>query len=145
MKRKIRSYEDLEREEQLLEELLRTQKQLIQLDIQVLRNQLKPATMALKFFNKITTVDKNNLLLNEGANKIIDLVLNKFILARSGWITKFLVPIFLKNYSSHIIGDNKANIVEKVFSLFSRKNARLSDGQGKASTASNVHLRGSEN
>ena len=124
MKRKIRSYEDLEREEQLLEELLRTQKQLIQLDIQVLKDQLKPAKMALQFFNKITTVDKSNLLLNEGANKAIDFVLNKFILARTGWITKFLVPFFLKNYSSHLIGDNKVNIVEKVFSLFGRKNGR---------------------
>jgi hypothetical protein len=94
MKRKIRSYEDLEKEEQLLEELLRTQKQLIQLDIEVLKNQLKPASMALQVFNKITTVDKSNLLLNEGANKVIDLVFNKFILARSGWITKFLVHFF---------------------------------------------------
>ena len=118
------SYEDLEREEQLLEELLRTQKQLIQLDVQVLKNQLKPASVALQFFNKITTVDKSNLLLNEGANKVIDLVFNKFILARSGWITKFLVPIFMKNYSSHLIADNKANIVEKLFSLFGRKNGR---------------------
>src|SRR6187549_2711117 len=126
MKRKIRSYEDLEREEQLLEELLQTQKQLIQLDVQVLRNQLKPASMALQVFNKITTVDKSNLLLNEGANKIIDLILNKFILARSGWITRFLVPMFMKNYSSHLIGDNKANIIEKVFSLFGRKNGRTS-------------------
>ena len=124
MKRKIMSYEDLEREEQLLEELLRTQKQLIQLDIQVLRDQMKPATMALQFFNKITTVDKSNLLLNEGANKVIDLVLNKFLLAKSGWITRFLVPMFMKNYSSHLIGDNKGNIVEKVFSLFGRKNGR---------------------
>jgi hypothetical protein len=80
--------------------------------------------MALQFFNKITTVDKSNLLLNEGANKVIDLVLNKFILARSGWITKFLIPIFMKNYSSHLIGENKVNIVEKVFSLFGRKNGR---------------------
>jgi hypothetical protein len=136
MKRKIRSYEDLEKEEQLLEELLRTQKQLIQLDIQVLRNQLKPAGMALQFFNKITTVDKSNLLLNEGANKVIDLVMNKFVLARSGWITKFLIPIFLKNYSSHLIADNKANLVEKVFSLFGRKNARLTDGQGRTTTTS---------
>src|ERR1700752_1225324 len=138
MKRKIRAYEDLEKEEQLLEELLRTQKQLIQLGIQVLRNQLKPAGVALQFLNKITTVDKSNLLLNEGANKAIDFVMNKFILARSGWITKFLVPFFLKNYSSHLIGDNKANIVEKIFLLFGRKN-------GKANTPSNVKLPGSEN
>jgi len=145
MKRKIRSYEDLEREEQLLEELLLTQKQLVQLDIEILKQQLKPATRALKFFNNITTVDKSNLLLNEGANKAIDFVLNKFILARSGWITKFIIPYFLKNYSSHLIGDNKANIVGKIFSLFGGKNARLSDGQEKASTSSNVRLRGSEN
>ena len=145
MKRKIRSYEDLEREEQLLEELLRTQKQLIQLDIQVLRNQLKPASMALQFFNKITTVDKSNLLLNEGANKAIDFVLNKFILGGSGWITKFLVPFFLKNYSSHLIGDNKVNIVEKIFSLFGPKNARLPNGQGKVTASSNVPVPGSEN
>ena len=131
MKRKIRSYEDLEKEEQLLEELLRTQKQLIQLDIQVLRNQLKPASMALQFFNKITTVNKSNLLINEGANKAIDFVLNKFILARTGWITKFLVPFFLKNYSSHLIGDNKVNIVEKVFSLFGHKNGRTTTTPSK--------------
>jgi hypothetical protein len=124
MKRKISSYEDLEKEEQLLEELLQTQKQLVQLDVQILKQQLKPATVALQFFNKITTVDKSNLLLNEGANKVIDLVLNKFILARSGWITKFLVPIFMKNYSSHLIADNKGTLVEKVFSLFGRKNGR---------------------
>ena len=145
MKRKIRSYEDLEREEQLLEELLKTQKQLIQLDIQVLRDRLKPASTAMQFFNKITTTDKSNLLLNEGANKIIDLVLNRYLLARSGWITKFLVPIFLKNYSSHLIGDNKANIVEKIFSLFGRKNARLTDGQGKTNSSPKVPIRNIEN
>ena len=138
MKRKIRSYEDLEREEQLLEELLKTQKQLIQLDIQVLRDRLKPAGVALQFFNKITTTDKSNLLLNEGANKVIDLVLNRFILARSGWITKFLVPMFLKNYSSHLIADNKANIVEKIFSLFGRKN-------GKTNSSPKVPIRNIEN
>jgi hypothetical protein len=131
MKRKIRSYEDLEKEEQLLEELLHNQKQLVQLDVQVLKEQLKPAHMALQFFNKITTVDKSNLLINEGANKVIDLVFNKFILARSGWITRFLVPIFLKNYSSHLIADNKTNLVEKVFSLFGRKNGRKTTTSSK--------------
>lgn len=138
MKRKIRSYEDLEEEERLLEELLKTQKELIRLDIEVLKDQLKPAKVALQFFNKITTKDKSNFLLNEGANKMIDLVLNRFILARSGWITKFLVPIFLKNYSSHFIADNKANIVEKIFSLFGRRN-------GKPNSSHNVPLRGIEN
>jgi len=107
------------------------------LDIQVLKQQLKPATVALKFFNNITTIDKHNLFVNEGANKIIDFVLNKFILTNSGSITKFIVPFFLKNYSSHLIGD-KANIVGKIFSLFGRKN-------GKATTSSNLPVPNSEN
>jgi hypothetical protein len=124
MKRKIKSYDDLEREEQLLEELLETQKKLVQLDIQVLKQQLKPATTALQFFNKITTVDKSNLLLNEGANNIIDFVVKRVLLPKSGWITKMLIPFFVKNYSSHLIADNKNGIMEKLFSFIGGKNGK---------------------
>src|SRR5689334_2957609 len=101
MKRKIRTYEDLEREEQLLEGLLRSQKELIQIEIKLLKEQLKPAQVALGFVGKITTADTHNPLLTGGANTIIDAVLKNFVLARSGWITKMLVPFFVKNYSSH--------------------------------------------
>lgn len=122
MKRRIRNYEDLEREEQLLEELLRSQKELIQIEIGLLKHNLKPAQMALQFVNKITTRDKHNPLLMQGANTVIDVVLKKFVLAKSGWITKMLVPFFVKNYSSHLIADNKNTIVNKVASVFSNKN-----------------------
>jgi hypothetical protein len=131
MKRKIRSYDDLEREEKLLEDLLQAQKQLVQLDILQLKAQLKPATMALQFLNKITTVDKTNPLLNQGANTAIDFILKKFVLARAGWITQLLVPLVVKNYSSHFIADHKQDFVQKIFSLFSGKN-------GKAKAASTV-------
>jgi len=128
----IKSYEDIEREEQLLEELLQSQKELVQLDILVLKQQLKPATMALQFFNKITTVDKSNPLLNEGANTAIDFILKKIVLARAGWITKMLVPLVVKNYSSHFIADHKQDFVQKIFSLFS------GNKNGKAKTASTM-------
>ncbi len=125
MSRKIRTYKDLEKEEQLLEELLKAQKELIELDIAQLKQQLKPAQAALQFFNKITTVDKrNNLLLNEGANTIIDLVLKKVVLSRAGWLTKMMIPMFVKNYSSHFIADHKGDIVDKIFSLFRSKNGK---------------------
>ena len=124
MKRKIRTYEDLEREEQLLEELLRSQKELIQIEVGLLKQQLKPAQMALQFVGKITTADKHNPLLTGGANTIIDSVLKNFVLAKSGWLTKALVPFLVKNYSSHLINDNKDNIISKVVSIFSNKNGR---------------------
>ena len=130
MKRKIRSYDDLEREEQLLEELLQAQKQLVQLDIQQLKAQLKPASMALQFVSKLTTMDKSNPLLNQGANTAIDFLLKKIVLSRAGWITKMLVPLVVKNYSSHFIADHKQDIVQKIFSLFSGKN-----GKAKAAAA----------
>jgi hypothetical protein len=121
MKRRIRNYEDLEKEEQLLEELLRSQKELIQIEIGLLKHQLKPAQMALQFVNKITTRDKHNPLLMQGANTVIDVVLKKFVLAKSGWITKLLVPFFVKNYSSHIIAEKKDTVVNTVASVFSHK------------------------
>src|SRR5262245_48400587 len=107
MKRKIRTYEDLEKEEEMLEELLRSQKELIQIEIGLLKQQLKPAQMALQLVGKLTTADKHNPLLTGGANTVIDLVLKNFVLAKSGWVTKMLVPFFVKNYSSHLIADNK--------------------------------------
>ncbi len=120
----------MEREEELLEELLEAQKQLVQLDIQQLKAQLKPAHAALQIFSKITTADKNNPLLTQGANTAIDFVLKKVILARAGWITKLLVPLVVKNYSSHYIADHKQDIVQKLFSLFS------GNKNGKAKAAS---------
>ena len=119
MKRKIKSYDDLEREEELLEELLHAQKQLVQLDIQQLKAQLKPAHAALQIFSKITTADKSNPLLTQGANTAIDFILKKVVLARAGWITKILVPLVVKNYSSHFIADHKQDFVQKLFALFS--------------------------
>ena len=131
MKKKITSYEDLEREEQLLEELLQAQKELVHADIVQLRLQLKPAAAALQMFSKITHADKTNPLINAGANSAIDFILKRFILARAGWLTKLLVPLAVKNYSSHYIADHKQDFVQKLFSLFSGSK------NGKAKTATN--------
>jgi len=124
MKRKINTYEDLEREEQLLEELLRSQKELIQIEIGLLKHQLKPAQMALQFVGKLTTADKHNPLLRQGANTIIDAVLKNVVLAKSGWLTKMIVPFFVKNYSSHLIADNKDKVINKVATVLTNKNGK---------------------
>lgn len=124
MKRKITTYEDLEKEERLLKGLLQSQKELIQIEVKLLKKQLEPAHMAVQFLGKITTPDKHNPLLRQGANTVIDMVLKDFVLSKSGWVTKLLIPLFVKNYSSHLIADNKDTIIHKVASLFTSKNGK---------------------
>ena len=123
----IRSYDDLLQQEKQMEELLQAQKELLICDFNQLKEELRPATTALTFFSRIITRDKNNLLVNGGVNKIIDLVVRKLLLARAGWLTKLTVPFFIKNYSSHFVADYKDQFVERLFSWISHKN-----GNGKA-------------
>ena len=127
MNKIIRSYDDLLTQEKQMEELLQAQKELVIYDFNQLKDELRPATTALTFFSRIITRDKNNLLVNDGMNKIIDLVVRKLLLARAGWLTKITVPFFIKNYSSHFIADHKDQFVERLFSWISHKN-----GNGKA-------------
>ena len=127
MSRPIKTYEDLLKEKLHLEVLLQAQKELVMYDLGQLKQELKPAATAFNFLGKIVTRERNNLLVNEGANKLIDLVFKKLILSRSGWLTKLAVPYFLKNYSSHFIAEHKDQFMEKLVSLVSHKN-----GNGKA-------------
>jgi hypothetical protein len=119
MMKKINSYDELVQRQHQVQELLGAQKELVKYDFEQLKTDLKPASVALKFVSNITTLDKRNPLINEGIDKVVDLVLKKVILARSGWITKLLIPFLVKNYSSHVIGDHKDEFIDKIFSLVS--------------------------
>jgi len=124
MNKGIHTYDDLIREKQQLEVLLQAQKELIVYDLGQIKKELEPAATALNFLGRITTRDKSNLLLSEGANKVIDLVFKKLILARAGWLTRLTVPFLIKNYSSHFITENKQAWMKKLFSWVSHKNGK---------------------
>ena len=117
----IRTYEDLLAEKQRLQTLLQTQKSIIRQDIDEIKEELVPVKTAINFIGKLTTQDHSNPILNGTINTIIDLVMNKLVLARSGWITRFIVPFLVKNFSSHIVDEKKDDILRKVFSLFKKK------------------------
>jgi len=123
MTKPIQTYQDLLDERQRLEALLQLQKEAVHQDILELKAQLGPVTSALSMAGKLVTRDKGNLILNAGAHTVIDLVVKKLILSRAGWITKLVVPFFLKNYSSHVIADNKESLAAKLFSWIGKKNA----------------------
>jgi hypothetical protein len=119
MSNSIRSYNELIAEKQKLDFLLAAQKELVRYDLQELKAELKPAIHAASFLGKITTRDSSNPLINGIANTAIDLVVKKGLLGRAGWMTRLLVPVLLKNYSSHFINRHKDEWTEQLFSLFS--------------------------
>jgi phage gp29-like protein len=119
----IRTYQDMLDEKKRLEALLILQKQALRNDFEEIKENLKPVQSALSFAGKLVTRDNGNFILNAGANKLIDLVIRKFILSRAGWFAKLVVPFLAKNYSSHIISENKGAFLTKLFSWIGKKNA----------------------
>ncbi len=106
MTRKITTYEDLLEEEQHLQQLLNAQKKLIQTDLNEIKMELAPAIQAVSFAGRLITRDGSNPLVNMGVNSVIDVVIKKGLLGKSGWLARLVVPFFLKNFSSHVVTDN---------------------------------------
>jgi len=124
MTNRITSYQDLLDEKERLQSLLKAQKEIIHADFREIKEELAPVRSAITFAGKLVSRDTGgNIVLNMGANTLIDLVVKKLILGRAGWIMKTIVPFLMKNYSSHFISDNKGSIFKKLFSWIGKKNA----------------------
>jgi hypothetical protein len=128
MIKQIKTYKDLLDEKARLEALFREQKATIRNDIRNIGEEFRPVTHAASFLGKMVTREGGNFFLNASTNKLIDIVFKKLLLARTGWITKLVVPFLMKNYSSHIISENKATIWSKLLSFIGKKHA---NGQEK--------------
>ena len=103
----IKTYEDLELEKVRLTALLKNHEEAIRYDMAGVREGLKPVNNAVKFINKMATRDNTTPVMNFGLEMGIDILVRRFILRRAGWVTKIVVPYLVKNYSSHIIGEEK--------------------------------------
>lgn len=124
MTKRISTYQDLLDEKQRLQSLLKAQKEIIHEDFREIKTELAPVRSAISFAGKLVSRDTGgNMVLNMGANTLIDVVVKKLILGRAGWLMKTIVPFLLKNYSSHVISDNKESIFKKLFSWIGKKNA----------------------
>jgi hypothetical protein len=103
----IKSYDDLLLRKRNLENLLQAQKELIKLDFEELKMEANKYLRPLSSVTDFLTRDKKSWLLGIGANTIIDLLVKKVILSRAGWVTRLIVPFFIKNYSSHFIAEHQ--------------------------------------
>jgi len=121
MTKQIATYQDLLDEKERLQQLLKAQKELVRADFNEVKEEFAPVRSAFHMIGKFTTRDKSNPLLSGVAGTAIDLLVRRFLLARTGWLTKLAVPFLMKNFSSHVLGENKKPILKKLFSLFGKK------------------------
>lgn len=118
---KIRSYKDLLQEEQRLQQVLKSQEILIREDLLSLKENLEPVKKIYDKVHKVFTRDNRVPVFNIGLELGIDVLLRRFVLARAGWFAKTFVPYVVKNYASHIIGEEKRKaIIKKVEELFNK-------------------------
>lgn len=123
MTKSIRTYKDLLEEKEKLKLLLTAQKELVRQDINQIKQELAPVRSAISVVGKVVTKDKTNWVLSTAADTIIDIVVKRMVLSKAGWFTKLAVPFFMKNFSSHVIADNKDKIISKLSSWLGKKNS----------------------
>jgi hypothetical protein len=107
MNNNIKTYDDLLLRKKNLENLLQAQKELIKLDFQELKQEAGKYLKPLSSVTDFLTRDKRSWLLGIGANTFIDMIVKRVLLSKAGWVTRLIVPFFIKNYSSHYIAEHQ--------------------------------------
>ena len=114
MNKSITTYKELIEEKQKLEVLLKAQKELIRYDVQELKLQFKPVTDVMANITKFTTRDKTEILLNIGSDIAVNTLIKKVLLGRAGWLTRLIIPYFMKNFTSNVLAEQKDKWLEKL-------------------------------
>ena len=132
MTKSIGSYKELLKEKERLELLLSNQKKLLRQDVDEIKQELEPVKNAVSMVSKFFTRDSSNLLLTTASDTVIDMLIKRVVLSKAGWLTRFLVPFLIKNFSSHVLADNKNKLLRKLFSWIGKKNANGQMHKSKA-------------
>jgi hypothetical protein len=114
----IKTYEDLEREEQRLTAHLASLKVTMQEDVTGVKAALKEKLNPLKKIretvrNLFVRDDQNGPAINFALNFVLDFIIRLFIPNRTNVFTKTIIPFISKNYVSHLITDDQRQSVMK--------------------------------
>jgi hypothetical protein len=129
MSNRIETYEQLLQEKKRLQTLIQAQKEIVRYDVKAIGEELKPLSIAFRFLRNITTRKKNGVL-DYGTNMMVDLLVRKMLLAKAGWITKLVVPFLVKNYTSHVMAENKVSLWERITGWFNKNGHKKSTPAG---------------
>src|ERR1700674_5769682 len=100
---KITTYDELLMEKERLELQLAVQKVAVQEHWVDLKQKLNPVKNVFSFFSNFTAPPANNSIVGTGINLSLELLIRKLFFSRSGWITRLVAPILLKNLSANIL------------------------------------------
>lgn len=115
----ITSYKELLQEKARLKLLLAEQELQIKEDWQLIKEDLKPVVLVGATIRKLLTRKAGIGAVHLGINLIADTFIKKVLLARTGWLTRFLVPFLIKNYASNLV-DEPEKLLHKIKKWFGR-------------------------
>jgi hypothetical protein len=128
MTTRIQTYQDLLDEKERLQALLKIHKATLRQDIEGIKEEIAPLRSAVSFVSKLVTKKDSSFLVDAGISALVNVGVKRLVLARAGWVIRLIVPMILKNFSSHVVAENKNKIMKKLFSWIGKKNA---NGQAK--------------
>jgi len=125
MGRKIKNLKDLRAEQTRLKLELTVAEETLKEDLKWVREEMRPARIAGNLLNKALG-NKQHGLIKDGVRVTVDTVVKDLLLAKSGWITRLVVPWVVKNLSSNYLADKSPEIFSVLRKLI--KKARKSTG-----------------
>ena len=109
MRRKIKNIKDLRAEQTRLKLELSVAEETLKEDLKWAREELRPARIAGSLLNKALGNNQHGLI-KDGVKITVDTVVKDLLLAKSGWITRLVVPWVVKNLSSNYLADKSPEI-----------------------------------
>lgn len=119
MTKKITSYQEMLEEEERLTQLLKFQQQQIQSDVRGIKEELRPITNIAGTAKKFFVRKSGDAIITVGIKLLVDCLVKNLILAKSGWITRTIIPFLLKNYASHVAHEPE-KLVNKLKHMFGK-------------------------
>jgi hypothetical protein len=116
----INSYKELQEEKARLEALMLEQKFQIRQDWQMIKEDLKPTLTMAATVKKALTRKASGAVSNLGINLVADGLVRNILLAKSGGISRWVIPFLVKNYASHLVGEPE-KLMDKIKNLFRKK------------------------
>jgi hypothetical protein len=128
MTKQITNYKELLEEKVRLKALLVDQELQLKEDWHSIKEDLRPVVMVgatlRDFFTRKTTA----AVAQVGINLLADGLVKKVLLGGTGWLTRTLVPFFIKNYASHLF-EEPEKLLAKIKHFFS-KNGKMPQEKG---------------